>query len=209
QLVQSSAPSLSKDSRLRKNVVTSLIQHLQNVTMEFKANQTTYLNRLRNRQDNCEKFFVQFETPIAGGSRVSSATTALPSFFNDDRASFNDNFTTPIAAENGQISMKQLQILEENVSMTREREREIFNITKSIMEINHLFKDLASFIVDQGTVLDRIDYNIEQSNVRVKSALKSVRKAEDYQKKSRKMWCIMTLAVIIIVLLILLIIVKA
>jgi len=95
--------------------------------------------------------------------------------------------------------MKQLQLLPDNASVVKEREREIATITRSIVEINWLFKDLTGFIVDQGTVLDRIDFNVEQTTVRVKSALRSVKKAEEYQKRSRKMYCIFVLAVCVVV----------
>lgn len=37
---------------------------------------------------------------------------------------------------------------------------------------------MATLITEQGTILDRIDYNIEQTDVRVKEAAKAVQKAE-------------------------------
>lgn len=57
--------------------------------------------------------------------------------------------------------------------------------------------------------MDRIDYNVEQSTLKVKSALKSVQKAEKYQKNDKKMHCIVCLSITIIILLILLIIIKS
>ena len=46
--------------------------------------------------------------------------------------------------------------------MISERETEITHVVKSIQDLNELFKDLAVMIEDQGTVVDRIDYNIEK-----------------------------------------------
>jgi syntaxin 16 len=57
---------------------------------------------------------------------------------------------------------------------------------------------VANVIADQGTILDRIDFNIEQTDVRVKSAAKSVLKAEQYQRKHSKILCIIILACAII-----------
>jgi t-SNARE complex subunit (syntaxin) len=68
--------------------------------------------------------------------------------------------------------------------------------------------DVARLIVDQGTILDRIDFNIEQTDLRVKSALKSVKKAENYQQKNRKMMCIVVLSGAIVFFVILLILFK-
>lgn len=57
----------------------------------------------------------------------------------------------------------------------------------------------------QGTILDRIDYNIEQAATHVEKGLSQLQKAEKYQKKNRKMLVISALFVIVIVLLIILI----
>ncbi len=63
-------------------------------------------------------------------------------------------------------------------------------------------------VVDQGTLLDRIDYNVEQTTVRVKSGLTHVQKAERYQRSDRKMQCVVCLSVAIVVLLLLIIVLK-
>lgn len=60
----------------------------------------------------------------------------------------------------------------------------------------------------QGTILDRIDYNVENASVQVDKGLQQLQKAEKYQKKNRKMLCIVILAAVIILLLIILIAVK-
>jgi len=57
----------------------------------------------------------------------------------------------------------------------------------------------------QGTILDRIDYNVEQSATRVEKGLTQLQKAEKYQKKNRKMIIISVMFVIVVVLLIILI----
>jgi syntaxin 16 len=41
------------------------------------------------------------------------------------------------------------------------REQEIQRIAKSIVDLSTVFKDMASMVIDQGTVIDRIDYNME------------------------------------------------
>lgn len=64
-------------------------------------------------------------------------------------------------------------------------------------------------VADQGTVLDRIDYNIEQTQIKVHDGLIHLEKAERHQKKNRKMMCIVILASTIIVLIIILIAVKS
>lgn len=61
---------------------------------------------------------------------------------------------------------------------------------------------------DQGSILDRIDYNIEQTQGQVQEGYKQLRKADSYQKTSRKMYCILILATAIVFLCFLFIVFK-
>lgn len=46
--------------------------------------------------------------------------------------------------------------------IVEERDHEIQRIARSISELSRVFKELAGLVIDQGTVVDRIDYNMEQ-----------------------------------------------
>lgn len=61
----------------------------------------------------------------------------------------------------------------------------------------------------QGTILDRIDYNIDNAATHTEKGLVQLQKAEKYQKKNRKMMFILILAAVIIILLIIFIAVKS
>lgn len=70
-----------------------------------------------------------------------------------------------------QSTMKQLN---NNDQAIAQREREINDIAKGIIELSDIFKDLQTMIIDQGTMLDRIDYNVERMTVDVKAADKEL-----------------------------------
>lgn len=57
-----------------------------------------------------------------------------------------------------------------NDAAIAQREREINDIARGIIELSDIFRELQSMIIDQGTMLDRIDYNVERMGTDVKSA---------------------------------------
>lgn len=56
----------------------------------------------------------------------------------------------------------------EQIAMSRDAE--INNLVKSINDLAVLFKELSVLVVDQGNILDRIDYNIETAVRHTKKA---------------------------------------
>lgn len=70
-----------------------------------------------------------------------------------------------------QTSQKQLT---SNDAAIMQREREIEDIAKGIIELADIFRDLQNMVIDQGTMLDRIDFNVERMTVDVKAADKEL-----------------------------------
>ncbi|THH00782.1 hypothetical protein EW026_g1806 [Hermanssonia centrifuga] len=56
----------------------------------------------------------------------------------------------------------------------RQRDRELSEIAKSIASLAELFKDLSALVIDQGTLLDSVEYNIEQTAVQMSDAVKEL-----------------------------------
>jgi len=54
------------------------------------------------------------------------------------------------------------------------RDRELTEIANSIASLAELFKDLSVLVIDQGTLLDSVEYNIEQAAVHVTEAVKEL-----------------------------------
>ncbi len=92
---------------------------------------------------------------------------------------------------------EQLLQMEDVESRVENRSIEISRIARSIHDLNSIFKDLGNLIVEQGTVLDRIDYNMENVVRDTNLANRELRKAEHIQKKSRVQKCIFVLVIFI------------
>ncbi len=54
------------------------------------------------------------------------------------------------------------------------RDRELTEIAKSIAQLAELFKDLSTLVIDQGTLLDSVEYNVEQTAVQMEDAVREL-----------------------------------
>jgi syntaxin 16 len=98
------------------------------------------------------------------------------------------------------------KLLHSNDAAILQREREIEDIAQGIIELSDLFRDLQAMVIDQGTMLDRIDYNVERMATDVKEADKELTVASGYQRKTTKRKIILLLLLIIAGMIILLVI---
>ena len=90
--------------------------------------------------------------------------------------------------------------------MVDQRESEITRITKSIEELAQIFKELAELVIVQGTILDRIDYNMETAVEHVEKGKDDIDIFVEHQKIALPMRCIIALVVLIAIMLIVLVV---
>ena len=62
----------------------------------------------------------------------------------------------------------------------------------------HKFTTLQVHAMFQGSIVDRIDHNVETAHIRVDDGLQQLKKAERHQRKNLKMRCILGLAATLI-----------
>lgn len=96
-----------------------------------------------------------------------------------------------------QSALRQKQ-LHSNDAVIMQREREIEEIAQGIIDLSDLFRDLQTMVIDQGTMLDRIDYNVERMATDVQGAEKELKIASGYQKRTTKRKIIFLLFLIVV-----------
>ncbi|KAG6378184.1 t-SNARE [Boletus reticuloceps] len=110
-----------------------------------------------------------------------------------------------LTAADEDVQAAQAQIQETDVHDIRLRDHELTDIANSIASLAELFKDLSILVIDQGTLLDSIEYNIEQTSVHVAEAVKELDVATRYQKNTGRRKIIFLLLLIIFGLIVVLI----
>ena len=73
---------------------------------------------------------------------------------------------------------------EEPDLLLQRRENELNEIVKGVNNLHELFRDLHTIVLEQGTILDRIDYNIDIGYENVSKGKKKIIKANENHKSS-------------------------
>lgn len=100
--------------------------------------------------------------------------------------SLQESDADKVFSESALRTATQQKMLHSNDSAIAQREREIEDIAQGIIDLADLFRDLQTMVIDQGTMLDRIDYNVERMNTDVKGADQELKVASGYQRRSTK-----------------------
>ncbi|KAF3436500.1 hypothetical protein FNV43_RR23592 [Rhamnella rubrinervis] len=176
-----SADESSEDYNVRKNVQRSLATNLKNISVDLRRKQSTYMRILQQQ--------------IEGHDKVD-----LEMNLNDNKSRMEDD-------EFGDLGFNEHQMseLKKSVQFTEERERAIKQVVESFNELAQIMKDLSVLVIDQGTIVDRIDYNIQNVATSVEEGVKQLQKAERTQKKGGMVRCATILVIMCFVMLVLLI----
>ncbi|GME75491.1 unnamed protein product [Ambrosiozyma monospora] len=176
------------------NLKKKLALRTQELSTQFRKLQNSYIRYLKEDEDG--------DTSMSTGTTLQGSNRSY-SPLNEMEASSNIESYSRKAIEESRHQLSQSQTLKQQQAgisdeYIQQREREIYAIAQSVLEISTIFKNLENIVIEQGTVLDRIDYNLNNSLVQFKKADKNLNKAETYQKQTRKCKCVLLLVLLII-----------
>lgn len=113
----------------------------------------------------------------------TSASGEKPSQVLIDLAQNQDGSAT---SSQQQLQLQQQQQSDLNIEDLREREESVRKLEHDIAEVNHIFKDLATIIHNQGETVDSIESSIFRATEEVSQGAREIARARDYQDKSRR-----------------------
>ncbi|XP_038056961.1 syntaxin-like isoform X3 [Patiria miniata] len=172
------------DVRIRKTQHSTLSRKFVEVMTDYNNTQTDYRERCKGR--------IQRQLEITTGK--STTDEELEDMLESGNPAI---FTSGIIMDTQQAKQTLRDI--------EARHNDIIKLENSIRELHDMFMDMAMLVESQGEMIDRIEYNVEQSVDYVETAKMDTKKAVKYQSKARrKKICIMVccgvlLTVIVIV----------
>lgn len=87
---------------------------------------------------------------------------------------------------------------DDRLKALQDRERGMQQLESDIMDVNTIFKDLATMVHEQGDIVDSIESNIESTAVQVETGTEQLRQAQTYANKARKKKVILAIIGVVI-----------
>lgn len=162
-------------AQISSNMRKGYLARMRDISIRFREMQTNYLKRLNAIKTKAEN---------------SSITESIDD--GDNSIEFDDlniNFT---GAQNAMVMENDLALQRRNAEITR--------LLQQLEEIKGLFMDLSQLIQEQGTILDRIDNNIDVALDEVQQGNKELDKAEQHQKSKAFYVYLIAMLILIIIL---------
>ncbi|EEB09753.1 SNARE Tlg2 [Schizosaccharomyces japonicus yFS275] len=170
QVRKQSAQAKGPEARVAANFITSIAGRIQQASTSFRKKQSLYLKRIRGLND--------FTTDISP----------------------MDDAVSDVAISKSTIQQAALMEEQGEDQNAIENERAIAKIAEGILELAQMFQELQTLVIDQGALIDRIDYNIERTQNYAHSAEKELKKAEQTQHNTGRLRFICFLILMIIAL---------
>ena len=86
--------------------------------------------------------------------------------------------------DNNEIQNENYLLKTEKFNQLKRRDTELGELLNSMNNLTSTFRDLKNLVMEQGTVLDRIDYNIDIAAINTAKGKQHLMKASELQKKS-------------------------
>ncbi|KAI6787674.1 t-SNARE [Hortaea werneckii] len=197
------APLTQAEAKMATNLQTSLAARVGDVSIAFRKKQSAYLKKLRQLGG--------MTVPLDNtnnNSRTATPSLATSNPYTDP--AMQDSETDRAGAQSTLLQTAQVRRRTTTSAMDTtitHREREIEKIAQGVIDLSNIFQELNTMVIDQGSLLDRIDYNVERTHEHVQGAERELKVATGYQKRTTKRK-VMLLLVLVVVGLFVLVLVK-
>lgn len=174
------------DLNMIENMQKNYAWKIQQLSSNFRRLQNNYIKFLK--KDEFEQL------PSLNKSTIADGGTYNPAI---DETEELETYSREAIKESSSILQQKSNI---NDSMIRQREQEVTKLAQGVLEVSSIFKEMQNMVIDQGTILDRIDYNLENTKVDLQNASQQLIQGSRYQKRTQKCKLILLLSLIVFLL---------
>jgi len=167
--VKSGSGNATSEQRQRRLQYESLQDDLTKALYSFQTVQT---QAAQKEKDVLKKARNSVKLPGPGSNLID---------MDDDNAASGNGMVAP-----GQSKTQMLLEEEQNIAELQDREKSIRQLESDIVDMNTIFKDLATMVHEQGEMVDSIEVHVDTAAVSVTEGTTQLRQAEQYKVAARK-----------------------
>ncbi|CUS20996.1 LAQU0S02e03158g1_1 [Lachancea quebecensis] len=169
---------------------------IDNLQKHYASKIQSSSNKFRMLQNNYLKFLNKDDfKPLPRASTDGDALLVL------EEEEANATMQQEIDSYSRQTLQRQTQRQSQGHSTQfLQREEEITQLARGVLEVSTIFREMQNLVIDQGTIIDRIDYNLENTVLELKGAQRELDRATVYQSRTQKCKVILLLSLIVITL---------
>ena len=149
--------------QIKDNMSQNILTELNTFSKKFKLNQELYSQKFK-------EFAIEEDT-----------NNALELYdISTNNSDLNDNINNINNNDPGENFL----MTEEPDQLLQKRDSELNEIVRGVTNLQEMFKDLHVIVIEQGSILDRIDYNIDIGFNNVSKGKKKIISANEHHKSS-------------------------
>ena len=149
--------------QIKDNMSQNILTELNTFSKKFKLNQELYSQKYK-------EFAIEED---------NNNTLELYDI-STNNSDLNDNINNANNNDPGENFL----MTEEPDQLLQKRDSELNEIVRGVTNLQELFKDLHVIVIEQGSILDRIDYNIDIGFNNVSKGKKKIISANEHHKSS-------------------------
>lgn len=166
--------------KMKKNLKSQLVTEINSLGKEFREDQRNYIQKLKEIKEKKKKIGVNFE-----GDDVDPEEKRKLEELQDKI--YSKGFTDEQMA---QVLQNQREILQ--------RDKDLQQVLSSIVELQDMFKEFSDMVIEQGTLIDRIETNIADAEYSVEKGVEYIKSAETVQKYNKITLCLIFVVIAVI-----------
>jgi len=184
--------NLRYSNKVLRNILQYEYKEVAALSEKLRSYHRNHLTRLNEKEKYMEQFVINFDDIDSLSDHIGTHTS-----LGDNSVTFHDHMDSAnpvVGYDNRNYGLQdQLQVDLSDMEMLRERDAEMSSILKSIVELNTIFNEMNALVVNQGSLMDRIDYNMEVVTMKVEQGALELSRAERSARSARKLKCILIL----------------
>ncbi|XP_067231636.1 syntaxin 5A, like isoform X2 [Chanodichthys erythropterus] len=188
ELVRSRSGQNGRHLQTHSNtIVVSLQSKLASMSSDFKSVLEVRTENLKQQRSRQEQFS---QTPASSSAFHANG-------FNNSVLMQDDSKKTDISIDMDLNSSQQMQLINERDSYIQNRADTMQNIESTIVELGSIFQQLAHMVKEQEETVQRIDANVEDTQLNVDLAHSEILKY--FQSVSNNRWLLIKIFLILII----------